>query len=356
MSESAISVKKFRDINVDDPFFDSLKDSYAEFTEWFSRKADENAYVSYTPNGMLQAFLYLKVETGPINDVTPPLNASKCLKVGTFKTIAHGTKLGERFVKIIVDTVLSCGLRLAYLTVFPQHESLIKILEAYGFSKRGSKVTHNGTELLYVKDMQYISGDPKLDYPVVDSRGHNKWLMSIYADFHTSLFPDSILKTEKTSIIQDTSFTNSIHKVYVGAYRDFPLVRSGDCLVIYRCVERDSRKSAWFGSVATSLCAVEEIYPTNAFQSVDDFISYCKRYSVFNEEKLRGLYKNDRMYAVKMTYNLAFPRRPTLGTLVQSGAVPHPGTETYMGFLPLSDMSFSKILSLGGVREGFVIH
>ena len=29
---------KFKDINIDDPFFDSLKQDYAEFTHWFAKK------------------------------------------------------------------------------------------------------------------------------------------------------------------------------------------------------------------------------------------------------------------------------------------------------------------------------
>lgn len=356
MSEAAIRVRKFRGIDINDPFFDSLKASYQEFSDWFARKAEESAYISYAPDGKLQEFLYLKQESGPITDVIPPLNASSCLKVGTFKIDAHGTKLGERFVKIIVDTALSLGLRLAYLTVFPQHEPLIRILETYGFGKKGTKRGPNGAEDVYVKDMQYLTGDLHLDYPVVNARGCNKWLMSILANFHTNLFPDSILRTEHASIIQDVSHTNSIHKVYVGAYLDFPHVSPGDCLVIYRCIERDSKKPAWFGSVATSLCVVEEITPAKAFESDTAFISYCKKYSVFNETNLRKLYDTRGIYAVKMSYNLAFPRRPTLGDLVESGAVPHPNTRRYLGFLSLSDDAFNTILELGGVREGFVIH
>lgn len=357
MSEAAIIVRKFSEIDLKDPFFDSLKTSYKEFSDWFTRKADEPAYVSYDTNSKLQAFLYLKEEKGPVTDITPPLNTT-CLKVGTFKIIAHGTKLGERFVKIIVDATLSLGLRVAYVTVFPEHEGLINILETYGFVKKGIKKTPNGNEDVYIKDMQYISGDNTLDYPVVNSKDRPKWLMSIYAQFHTDLFPDSKLHTEKHLVVQDVSHTNSIHKVYVGAYRDFPNFRPGDCVVIYRCVEKDSQKPAWFGSVATSLCVVEETRTARSFRTADDFVAYCKKYSVFDEAKLRGLYSRPGIYAVKMSYNLAFPKRPTLRDLVENNVVPSP-FETpapYMGLLRLSDDAFKKALELGGVCEGFVIH
>ncbi|WP_202880431.1 hypothetical protein [Mannheimia pernigra] len=29
---------KFKNINLDDPFFDSLKEDYKEFTDWFNKK------------------------------------------------------------------------------------------------------------------------------------------------------------------------------------------------------------------------------------------------------------------------------------------------------------------------------
>lgn len=57
MPKPVVSVKKFKDVDINDSFFDSLKASYDEFSDWFARKANENAYVSYTPVGTLQAFL-----------------------------------------------------------------------------------------------------------------------------------------------------------------------------------------------------------------------------------------------------------------------------------------------------------
>jgi len=356
MSEIVIRKRKFSEVDFADPFFDSLKASYQEFSDWFAAKGEEFAYVSYRPDGKLQAFLYLKQEFGTITDITPPLNTVSCLKVGTFKIDAHGTRLGERFVKIIVDTVLNKDLRIAYITIFPEHKPLIRILETYGFTRWGTKSGRNGTEDVYVKDMQRLTGDPKLDYPVIDSRGKNKWLMAIYPEFHTNLFPDSILRTEQPSIIQDTSHTNSIHKVYVGGYRAFPQVSPQDCFIIYRCLEKDSRKPAWYKSVATSLCVVEEIRSASSFDNEGDFVSYCQKYSVFDESKLRSLYRRYGIFAVKMTYNLAFPRRPNLHALVDSHAVPHPSTGCYMGFLPLGGVAFKTILDLGDVHEGIVIH
>lgn len=359
MPESIIQIRSFSEIILDDPFFDSLKTSYDGFAAWFERKGQEKAYVTYDNQKRLQGFLYLKQEKGPITDIIPPLNVAECLKVGTFKVNAHGTKLGERFVKIIVDTVLQLGLRIAYVTVFPEHEPLIRILEKYGFVKKAQKTSSSGIEDVYIKDFQYIISNLFLDYPVVVASDTKKWLLSIRPEFHTSLFPDSKLKTESASIIQDTSYTNSITKVYVGFMRDFAKFKPKDCLVIYRCQTQSSTAPAWFNSVATSLCVVEEARPKSSFASEHDFIDYCMKYSVFDKNKLAMLYNKtsqNQLYAVKMLYNLAFPKRPILRDLVDSGAVPNPRTGVYMGLLPLDDAAFKTILDLGGINAGFVIH
>lgn len=360
-TDSSICIRQFDTIDIKDSFFDTLKTSYVEFEDWFNRKGEqgESAYVVYSDSGELNAFLYLKIENGPLVDINPILNVEKCLKVGTFKIDAHGTRLGERFVKIIADTALNNGLRHAYVTVFPEHESLIRILETFGFKKCATKKTQNGIEDVYIKDMNYQTGDILLDYPMVDTRGRNKWLLGIFPDFHTSLFPDSKLKTESGTIIQDLSHTNSIHKIYVGFAMSFRQFKPGDCVVVYRCQAKASEESAWFKSVATSLCVVEEVRPKKSFLNKDDFIKYCMKNSVFTVDGLSDMFnmnKRTELFAIKMTYNLAFPKRPNLKSLVESEAVPHPKTGVYYGLMKLNDMQFKTILDLGNVNASFVIY
>lgn len=76
---------KFKEVNLDDPFFDSLKADYKGFEEWFGRKSDNDAYIQKKNDGSLQAFLYLKIEDEAITDVIPNFPEAKRLKVGTFK-------------------------------------------------------------------------------------------------------------------------------------------------------------------------------------------------------------------------------------------------------------------------------
>ena len=49
---------KFKEVNLEDPFFDSLKADYKGFEEWFGRKSDNDAYIQKKNDSSLQAFLY----------------------------------------------------------------------------------------------------------------------------------------------------------------------------------------------------------------------------------------------------------------------------------------------------------
>lgn len=163
--EEVIFLKKFRDIDLMDSFFTSLKEDYPKFEDWFKQKSEDNAeaYVQYN-NGNLQAFLYLKDESYVIlEDVTPKRPACKRLKVGTFKIDAHKTKLGERFIKKILDIGVVGNYDEIYVTIFEKHTGLIGLLNRYGFNAAGTK----GEELVLVKDLRHTTGDILQDYPLV---------------------------------------------------------------------------------------------------------------------------------------------------------------------------------------------
>ena len=98
-----IERKKISEINLEDNFFSTLKADYPGFNEWFYKKAKAGESAFILEDGSIQGFLYLKEENEGDISVVPKLKEARRLKVGTFKINAHGTKLGERFIKIIID-------------------------------------------------------------------------------------------------------------------------------------------------------------------------------------------------------------------------------------------------------------
>ena len=60
---NVLAVKKadFAEVDINDNFFDSFREDYNEFDNWFKSKFDKVCYVCYSDNN-LTAFLYIKVE------------------------------------------------------------------------------------------------------------------------------------------------------------------------------------------------------------------------------------------------------------------------------------------------------
>ncbi|WP_244669875.1 GNAT family N-acetyltransferase [Kaistia sp. 32K] len=327
-----------------------MKAGYRGFPAWFASKAEEDVYI-VDDDGRVSGMIYLKQEIGPILDVKPPLGSGKWLKVGTLKIEGRGTKLGERVLKKILDTAISEGQDGVYVTVFDIHADLIALFERYGFQRHATKATDDGVELVLARDLNTAVGDIIADYPFLHLNGRRSWLLAVYPQYHSRLLPDSILNNEPREIVQDVSHTNTIHKMYIGGV---PLTRMsrGDMVVIYRTSDRPGH--AYFRSVATSVCVVEEVRRRSDFLNVDDFVAYALRHSVYSEDELRDKYEtSSRLYVVKMTYNVAFSRRTTRGRLMEEAGI---SEQPRWDLRELSDEQFGRILELGQVDARLVIH
>lgn len=346
-----IQLKQFREINLNDPFFDSLKGDYPGFEGWFAKKVKESAYVFENDGGLLEAFLYLKKEEGPVTDISPPLDSKTRIKIGTMKINPHGTRLGERFIKKALDYAVSQGIEELYVTVFPKHEALVKLFKKYGFFEYGKKGVPGKEELVLLKSMSKLTGNVLLDYPIINVGRGNKYLLGIQPEYHTRLFPDSILRTENYDIIEDVSHTNSIHKVYICKMYGVSALKNGDIIVIYRLTDIPGR--ARFRAVATSICVVEEVKCKNDFVNVEDYLKYCSSYSVFSNEELRKFFKEwQRLYVIRMTYNLALRKRLTRDRLINEVGLDE---KAYWGFMELTGEEFELIQQKGDVYESIII-
>ena len=352
-----LQVQRFSDIDLNDSFFDSLRASYPEFNEWYNKKAavGATAYCYYVDNE-LKDFLYLKIEEEELSDLTPALPAKKRLKVGTFKVDnedRHTTR-GERFMKKIMDKAIAEDVDEIYVTMFPTEElqGLIRMFEKFGFSHIADKPHEGGNaEYVLIKDMTTHVDDFKLDYPFVKKASSNKYVLSIVPEFHTHLFPDSILKNEKKyDLIQDVSETNSIYKIYLCWMQGTRNLKAGDKLIIYRTSDEEGK--AYYRSVCTSVCTVCEVKTYRDFENEEEFIKYTNRYSVFKEHELRRWYKyKNNFIVIKMVYNIAFTKK-VINMVMKEQVGLNP---KYWGFFKLTDAQFDKLLELGEIDERYII-
>ena len=97
--------EKFKNININDVFFSSLKEDYPEFCEWYNKKHEEEA-LTYSDENGLHAFMYLKKETESIILADKIMPAIDRLKIGTLKLddSIKGQRLGEGFIGVALWT------------------------------------------------------------------------------------------------------------------------------------------------------------------------------------------------------------------------------------------------------------
>lgn len=336
----------FSEVDLNDSFFQSLREDYPGFDNWFKRKSQQEAFVQYDDNNKIIGFLYLKMEHDLVDDVTPNILAKRILKVGTFKIEAHGTKMGEQFIKIITDYAVNEEADICYVTIYEKHNSLINLVQQFGFELYGTKGTDSHKENVYIKQMKKITGDINKDFPLINLNSSRKYLLSIYPEYHSIMFPDSILTTEDKNIIKDVSYTNSIHKIYICSMDAVQKLKYGDIVVLYRTAENS--KNAEYSSVATSICVVENIKDQSEFLNFNEFYNYACKYSVFDKNDLYYWFRKGKCKAIKMTYNSALVKRIVRHDLIENIGLQR---NQYWGFFELTNKQFATIAEKGGISN-----
>ena len=356
-----LSVKKdyFGNIDLNDNFFDSFRVDYAEFNKWFNKKADEISYICKSDSGEIIAFLYVKHEGLDENysDIEPRFSPKKRLKVGTFKVITNGYKLGERFLKIIFDNALRFSVEEIYVTLFNktlEQNRLSELLTDWGFIKYGTKNTSNGNEDVYVRDfsLKVCRDNPCLTFPFLDGSSR-KYLVPIYPKYHTELFPDSILRTESPlDFIENRPNRNAISKVYISRSLERDL-QSGDIIIFYRT---KSGGSAFYTSVTTTIGVVQNVILD--IEDENQFISLCRKRSVFSDSELRehwNFRRGSKPFIVNFLYVYTFPRRMNLKSLIESGVI-NSVEDAPRGFFQINDMQFNSILEGSNADKSIIIN
>ena len=355
----AVKQELFGNIKLDDPFFDSLKGDYPGFEKWFNKKSEEKAYITYN-NGRVLSFLYLKVE-GPeenYGDITPVFPQKKRLKVGTFKVVSNGVRLGERFIKIIFDNAIANKVDEIYVTIFERTEEqirLISLLEEWGFYKFGQKGT--GGEFVFVRDFakKVDHLNPKKTYPFIPTTTRI-FLIPIYPKYHTELLPDSFLKTESPeSFIENEPHRNAISKIYISRsiQRD---IFCGDILIFYRTAP--SGKPAYYNSVITTIAIVEE--KIDEIKNEEDFLVKARKRSVFTDEYLKEFWNYNPKYRPFLirfmsVYSFEIGSRLNRKQLLDMNIIS--GEENELrGLKEISREQFCVILKEARVNDSFIVY
>ncbi|WP_417590953.1 PIN domain-containing protein [Owenweeksia hongkongensis] len=346
----AVKQAEFGEVKLADSFFDSFRDDYNEFDEWFKSKFDKKCYVCYN-DSELTAFLYIKVEdqNESYTEINPAFERKKRLKIGTLKVISNGFKIGERFLKIVFDNALQYKVSEIYVTVFdkrPEQVELIEMLQQWGFIKHGIKTTSNGDEVVltkpFGKNIPINIQKPKLTFPFF-SKKTRKYIIKIEPQYHTELFPDSInTKEDKTQYTENEPHRNRIGKVYISHSKDRHL-KTGDIIIVYRMGETSPKK---YSSTVTSICIVESVLTD--FKDFDDFYNVCMRRTLIKKEDLLNKWWNKyagyRPFVIRFLYAHSFPTpKPTLNDMHQIGVIPDLRNMP-RGFIEIDNEKFNDLV------------
>lgn len=182
--------------DINDPFFDSLKEDYPEFEIWYLKKSQEGKRAfTYIDESGLGAFVMLKFdETEVIQLRERKLPECKRLKISTLKLSdkVQGNRLGEGAIGIALWNWLESDDKEIYVTVYDKHLKLIEMLKKFGFVLTGYNQNNEGVYLRSKENIDFST--PYTSFPFIDKSQKDFALLPIEAKWHDKLFPYSELK------------------------------------------------------------------------------------------------------------------------------------------------------------------
>lgn len=301
----------FKELNLNDPFFDSLKKDYAEFSEWFEKKQVQGAKAEVLKiDDKISAFIYLKDnESEKIELTDRTLPAAHRIKIGTLKIddYVNGKRLGEGAIGIALWRWFKSASNEIYVTVFPKHKSLINLFEKFGFMNMGLKKGTN--ENVMIKNKRKINYDtPYKSFPYINPEFKKAGLLVINENYHDKLFTYSEINNVKytNDVLTDVA-GNGITKMYVSsAYSGGYEVN--EPVLIYR--KSTSSSGHGFKSVVTSLATIvkKTLVKNNGAQLIsrDEVIEILGNKTVLTSKELDSFLANNQVAIYQLVYNYPF--------------------------------------------------
>ena len=344
----------FKDVDLDDSFFNSLKEDYAEFSQWFKKKSDEDAQaLVFKDESGIGAFLYLKEEDEAIELIDTVIPSKRRLKIVTLRIDERyrRMRLGEGAIGVALWHWRDSGCEEVYVTVYEKHDLLIALFKEFGFSLVG----HNRRgECIYVKNKKSIDfTNPCTAFPYIRNEFEFAGIIPIEDQYHDRLFPYSELKGVKE--VEEDTAKNGIKKVFIAAPSSEVAYRNNEPVFMYRKHTGPGQRT--YKSVITSFCTITNIMEIksngNNVVPFEDFVSHAGNKTVYEEDELHNLYTNKRnILLIEMVYNGFFGR----GHNVTHRALDEANLfRDYPYNIIYTEKEFRAILNMGGVNEHDII-
>lgn len=273
----AISKVRFGSIDYDDPFLGTFKEEYKPYYKvWFKKKSNDFVYIAKDQDGALRGLLKLKVEdpTEDFGEINPKFLPKRRLKISSLKADYSSQRLGERFMRIILETAIKERVEEIYITIVVRGGNrlrLVNMVKQWGFIPYGLK---DKKEQVFVRDFsKNITDDPKTCFPF--HTPHNgAFIIPIYRSYATQLLPPFGLDLNDDDI---ESNKRAIKKVVILHHDDYR-IKEGSVLLFFQKSEAPGYRNLIGVGVA------ENVYRN--FPSEFKFRNRCRKRSLLTEESL----------------------------------------------------------------------
>lgn len=345
----ALERKLIYNLDLSDPFFDSLKEEYSEFDDWFKKIKREGRHclVNYKEDGSIGALLVYKLKDEPI-DTIPKIPRKKRIKLSTFKVAQFGYKIGELFIKLSIDIAISNGVSGVYLTHFVQPDDrLVELITEYGFHHVG---TNSRGEAIYIKEWFPEPTEAKglspfditkLYYPsYYDGAAVKKFIVPIRPQYHSRLFTN--YKNRQIELAESAGYFivegNTIRKAYICNSR-IKRIAQGDLILFYVSERRQ----------LISVGVVEAVF--GGLQNYKDIIKLVGKRTVYSVNEIRSIARKPSLVILFWQYwhlqqPLSYLRLKGMGVLKGPP----------LSIMQISEKDYSLIKEAGDMDERFTIN
>lgn len=282
-------------IALTDDFFDSLREGYAEFDDWWKSKCIAQrrpCWVVYE-DSLLSGLIVRKDETADDTDAISKL--PKILKICTFKVRPEkrGVKLGELLLRKVLWYAHINRYDVAYVTTYNDQDALISLLQHYGFHHAGTKPDG---ELILERNFEFDRLSEEVDNSVydLDRKSYPRFVVNekvkafgvpILEDYHDTLFPD-LRDPVQPDMLRDVLGNettirpgNTIRKVYLCRAHS-KLADAGSILVFYKSKSKEPPSQA--------MTAIGILESVSMATSTKELMHLTGGRSVYSEEELKA--------------------------------------------------------------------
>jgi len=341
----AIKQVPVHNLDLNDPFFDSLKQDYPGFEQWWEKisKQGRKAWV-YFKNKKLRAILIYNIENENILS-DPPLPKKKRIKICTLKVTQRGKRIGELLIKLTVAFAVKSNIQEIYLTHFAKgNDPLLKLIEEYGFFLAAKK---KDNEEIFIKN---LIPNKKCKSPLevlnnfypsfYDGKEVRKFLVPIQPDFHDRLFTDYDKRQPKLYEFMEELIVegNTIKKAYI-CHSNTKKIHPGDIVIFYRSIDK---------KMLTSIGVVDKIF--NDVLDPEKVQKEVKNRTVYKTKEIVEMVKKPTKI-LQFYHNFHFPNAIKINTLIK---------EKILNGYPqqiqeINEDNYRKIIELSGIDEKYCV-